>query len=229
MKKPLLFILIIAAALGAAGCGGAKPASTADEPSALTASADEAQQTTAAKKNTKKVKQHSDGKVQETTKLNTGELFGKFKQLFERSGTGWGAYLRVNPDGSFALTYHKNVKAQGSAAGTTVNTSSFTGRFSDVKKFNAYFYTMRVTDVKFKEKTGTKKKSAGKEYTYTNETVGLKEGSTITLFAPDTPTDKLTGDYLYYSKVPAGIPNGNVLGGYCFQADDGKPYYSTNQ
>lgn len=248
MKRVLILVLVLAAAIGAAGCGGAKaPAAgaTADEPASVSAqgkaTADETQSAAQSKKTNKKQTstakaskkssspQASAEKAQPTTLINPGEIFSKLHLLFERSGTGWGAYLRVNPDGSFSMTYQKTEKAKTSTAKSKINTSAFTGRFSDIAKINDYFYSMRVTNVKFKEKTGTKKQNNVGDFTYTNETLGLEDGSTVFLYAPNTPVSKLPSGFLYYSKVPKGIPNGEVLGGYCFQATDGKPYYSQNK
>lgn len=224
----------------AAGCGGNKAGTetvsgnTAATSASGKASADEAPATTAAKTKKKiitndKNAQSSESKIPPTTNFSPGAVFSNLNLLFERSGNGWGAYLRVNPDGSFSLTYQKTTKSKTANAAKEVETSAFTGRFSDITKLNSYSYSMRITNVKFKEKAGTKKQNNTGNYTYTNATMGLEEGSTVYLYTPDALVKALHPDFTRYARVPKGIPNGDKLGGYCFRASDGKPYYSQNK
>ncbi len=228
MKRWLVLIMVMVVAVSAAGCGAKAPDATADEAMATTkttATADESQPTTAKKTKTKAKK----NQTKQASHINPGDIFNKCTLIFERSGTNWGSYLKINPDGTFSVTYHKPEKSKTGAADKTVKASSFTGNFTELTKMSDYYYSMRVANVRFKEKPGTQKKNGSETYLYTDETVGFAEGKTVYLYAPNMPVDKLPHNFLYYAKMPKGIPNGKVLGGYCIKAADGKPYYSTNK
>ena len=251
MKKVWAVLLALASVAAMAGCS--KPGVTVSKgelssaSSAVAESSEKAGETsepegeTSAESETEPTETAEGGEsAEETTgdesgttesgETDTAALFGSLSEQFSCFGFQWGTTLHIHSDGSFEADYHslsKTKKGEEYPNGTD-EIASFEGTFTDVQKVDNNCYSMTVTALVVTSETGSEEIEDGVRKVCVDYTGKMSEGSEIMLFNPDTPVSLLPDGFLGGRK-PAGIPDGKVLGGYCFRVDGSTVYYSQNK
>lgn len=101
---------------------------------------------------------------------------------------GWSTELYIEDDGSFTGYYHDS-------EGSIIYESSFSGRFANLKKLDAYSCRMTVVSLEIEGKVGAAYADKGILH-ITQEPAGLALGDTFVFYMPSTPLKNLTQEEL---------------------------------
>ena len=155
-----------------------------------------------------------------------GTLLPKKLKMTCSSGAGaWGIYLTVKKNGKFSGEYEDSDMGEyGSGYDETVWHSEFTGTFKGIKKKDGFRYSMKVKDVEFKEKPGTRK--IKNRVLYEAKNISLKKGGTYTLYCPGTPVSKIPAEaWSWVTLSGQADAHAEVLAGYILYRKGEDPYY----
>lgn len=114
---------------------------------------------------------------------------GTPEEWIHLSGAGaWCTEMQMGKDGSFTGYYHDS-------EADVVYESSFSGRFTNVRKRDSYSYTMTLFALDIDGTENVAYAKDGKLY-ITQAPAGLKAGDTYVLYLPGTPKERLTEEEL---------------------------------
>lgn len=112
---------------------------------------------------------------------------------------GWETVLTLNRDGTFQGEYHDS--EMGAATPEYPNgeyyISSFTGKFSDIKRENDYTFVMQLEYINTELEPGEEWIEDGIKY-IAAEPVGIEGGKEFRLYLPEAPADELSEDFLIW-------------------------------
>ena len=127
---------------------------------------------------------------------STLPLNAPLELTFSSGAGGWGTYITLEPDGSFTGLYRdSNMGEGGDGYESTVYLSSFSGRFTDIRKNPDNTYTMFLDYCSYDTPIGTE--TIEEEFirqVYT-EAYGISQGGMFTLYLPGTPISELPEGY----------------------------------
>ena len=100
-------------------------------------------------------------------------------EFYFSSGAGaWGTEIKLNSDGTFTGEYHDSEMGEMSEdyPTGTVYSSSFSGRFENIRKINDYSYKMTLVDIKLEMEVGTEWFGDGIRYV-ASKPYGIEDGT----------------------------------------------------
>ena len=116
---------------------------------------------------------------------------GMPEEWIHLSGAGaWSTEMQLARDGRFTGYYHDS-------DADVVYESTFSGRFTSVRKRDAYSYTMTLSTLDIDGTVNVAYAKDGALY-ITQAPAGLKEGDEFVLYLPNTPKERLTEEELYW-------------------------------
>ena len=143
----------------------------------------------------------------------TVEIPGMPVEFWFSSGAGgWGTFVTVQSDGSFAGEYYDS--DMGSTGAGYPNGKHyeciFGGAFTDIQKVSDYEYSMTVERLDVEGTVGEEKIVDG-VLVITTECYGLGEGDRVLLYLPGRRTDNLPEMFLNWVHMPMGSDVPSVL------------------
>lgn len=151
---------------------------------------------------------------------------------FSSGAGGWGTYVMLKNDGTFSGYY------MDSDMGNTgkdypkgiCHTCEFTGKFGSITKESDTEYSMELTEIKTKEKTG--KEWIKNQILYiAADPYGLAESKKFVFYTPDALTKDMSDDFLNWGTGTVFFPNGvqEKLGTYgIYNTDKGYGFFVEN-
>lgn len=118
----------------------------------------------------------------------TFEELSKWQFGFSSGAGGWEDVFTVEKDGFFTGKYHDSDMGdigEGYDKGTRYS-SSYSGHFKGLEKLDAYTYKLTLSDITYKEETGTQEILDGIRYVYT-DAYALGNNDTFLVYLPGTP------------------------------------------
>ncbi len=139
---------------------------------------------------------------QESAEIQAGEEQGtalSFADLstirfeFSSGAGGWWEEFTIEKDGYFTGHYHDSDMGDTGEdyENGTVYSSSYRGHFTDLTKINDYTYTMKLSDITYKEPADTTDIIEGVRYIYTTSYC-LEGADTFYVYLPGTPLSEFS-------------------------------------
>lgn len=120
----------------------------------------------------------------------------------------------VNADGTVKGVYTDTVQKQsGSKYSSTVFESKWTGLLKNLKQINEYSYNFNISDIIYEHVPNTEKISNNVRTVYT-EAKGMSEGSTLTVYTPETPESKLDSRMTSLPLIERSVKENGKLNSY---------------
>ena len=136
----------------------------------------------------------------------SGEVIEGLENLPEfcfSSGAGaWRTMMTLNPDGTFAGKYSDSDMGdtgEGYPRGVCY-VSTFSGKFTDIKKVDEYTYSMKLVSVETEENVGDEWIENGIKYIASNP-YGLEDGEEFLLYLPGAVTDTLPEGFISWMQI----------------------------
>ena len=114
---------------------------------------------------------------------------------FSSGAGGWSTDFEIEQDGSFSGTYHDSEfgSTGDGYPGGTMYLCSFSGKFTNLRKINAYTYEMDMEDLTYENTPGEEEIADNMKYIY-DEAYGLAGCDTFKVYLPGTPVRDLTDE-----------------------------------
>ena len=149
-------------------------------------------------KNAENVEEKTDSKTESMSTEKQEELLS-FADLstirfeFSSGAGGWWEEFTIEKDGYFTGHYHDSDMGDTGEdyENGTVYSSSYRGHFTDLTKINDYTYTMKLSDITYKEPADTTDIIEGVRYIYTTSYC-LEGADTFYVYLPGTPLSEFS-------------------------------------
>ena len=117
--------------------------------------------------------------------------------VFSSGAGGWQTNLTLNRDGSFTGTYSDSEMGDQGAdyPHGTVYICEFSGQFSNLDQLDEHTYSMTLKSISSQREDGEEWIADQIRY-IASEPYGLESGTSFLLYAPDTPVEELSEDFL---------------------------------